>query len=70
MNSYIKQLNNGGLQLCCGGNNCPVVNRIDETKVEIIDDDGNKVTMKLDQAKLIADAVKVFEGKTDELLLG
>jgi hypothetical protein len=70
MNSYIKQLNNGGLQLCCGGNNCPVVNKIDETKVEIIDDDGNKVTMKLDQAKLIADAVKVFEGKSNELLLG
>ena len=70
MNSYLKKTNDGGLQLCCGGNNCPVVNKIDETKVEIIDDDGNKVTMKLDQAKLIADAVKVFEGKSNELLLG
>jgi hypothetical protein len=70
MNSYLKQLDNGGLQLCCGGNNCPVVNKVDDAKVEIIDDDGNKVTMKLDQAKLIADAVKVFEGKKDELLLG
>lgn len=70
MNSYLKKTNDGGLQLCCGGNNCPVVNKIDQTKVEIVDDDGNKVVMKLEQAKLIADAVKVLEGTNNELLLG
>lgn len=70
MSDFLKKLDNGGIQLCCGGNNCPIVTKVDETTVEIQDDDGNKVRMKPGQAKLIADAVKNLEGSQDGLLLG
>jgi hypothetical protein len=70
MEYYIKQSGADSFKLCCGGNNCPEVTRIDNETVEIKDDDGNKVTIKNGQAKLIADAVKSLEGNKNELLLG
>lgn len=68
--NFIKQLNNNSLQLCCGGNNCPIVNKLDDNTIEIQDDDGNKVKMKTGQALLIADAVKKLEAPENDLLLG
>lgn len=63
-------MNSNTIKLCCGGNGCPTITRIDDEKVEITDDSGNKVVMKSGEAKLIADAVKKLDGKSDELLLG
>ena len=69
-NYYLKPQGADSFKVCCGGNNCPEVTRVDKDTVEIKDDDGNKVVIKNGQAKLIADAVKSFEGNKDELLLG
>lgn len=63
-------MNPNTIKLCCGGNGCPTITRIDEDRVEIVDDSGNKVIMKKGEANLIADAVKKLDGKSDELLLG
>lgn len=68
--NYLKKLNDGSIQLCCGGNNCPIVTKIDDATVEIKDDDGNAIRVKPGQAKLISDAVKEMEGAKDDLLLG
>jgi hypothetical protein len=67
---YLKPQGKDSYKLCCGGNNCPQVTRLDSETVEIQDDDGNKVTIKNGQAKLIADAVKSLEDNKNELLLG
>lgn len=67
---YIKPDDTDSFKLCCGGNNCPLITRLDNETVEIKDDNGNRVTIKNGQAKLIADAVKSLEGNKDELLLG
>lgn len=70
MSDYLKKMDNGSIQLCCGGNNCPTVMKIDETTVEITDDFGNKIQVKPGQAKLISDAVKALNNEQSELLLG
>lgn len=49
---------NGGVVLCCGKAKCPVVNLIDDKQLSITDDDGNKVKMDIDQAKLLTQAIE------------
>jgi len=52
---------NGGVVLCCGKAKCPVVNLEDEKQLSITDDDGNKVKMDIDQAKLLTQAIEQLE---------
>ena len=47
--------------LCCGKAKCPVVNLENEKQLSITDDDGNKVKMDIDQAKLLTQAIEQLE---------
>ena len=48
----IKILSSNKAQLCCGGKRCPVV-ELNNNRVQITDDDGNKVTLNIEQARAI-----------------
>jgi len=67
--NILKRLDNNTIQLCCGGNQCPTVESINDEDVVITDDNGNKIVVKKGQAKMITDAVAELD-KKDELLLG
>jgi hypothetical protein len=46
------------IKLCpCNSSGCPSI-KLEEGKVIIIDDYGNSVTMEINEAELIADALK------------
>ena len=49
------------IKLCpCNSSGCPTIEKIDD-KVKIIDDYGGEVTMEINEAELIAEALKNFE---------
>ena len=52
---------NGGVVLCCGKAKCPVVNLEKNEQLSITDDDGNKVRMDINQAKLLTQAIEQLE---------
>ena len=52
---------NGGVVLCCGKAKCPVVNLEKNEQLSITDDDGNKVKMDINQAKLLTQAIEQLE---------
>jgi hypothetical protein len=57
---------NGNAVVLCGGKACcPELLITEVGKVEITDDDGNKVLMDKDQAKLITEAIKQIEEKEE-----
>ena len=56
---------NNTIILCGGKKCCPELSINDEGKVEIKDDYGNTVKMEKTQAKLITDAVKELEKKSN-----
>ncbi len=56
------------VRLCCSGQACPIVKDLGNGTVEIIDDDGNRVVMKKEEAKLISDGVRTLD--KESLLLG
>ncbi len=64
----IKILNDNSVQLCCGKQNCPIVTELANGMVEIIDDDGNRIVVKKEEALLISDGVKTINEK--KLILG
>lgn len=64
----IKILNDKSVQLCCGKQNCPIVTELANGMVEIVDDDGNKIVVKKEEALLISDGVKTIDEK--KLILG
>jgi hypothetical protein len=64
----IKILNNNSVKLCCNNTGCPVVTELANGMVEIIDDDGNKIVVKKEEALLISDGVKTIDSK--KLILG
>jgi len=64
----IKILNNNSVKLCCNGQGCPIVTELANGMVEIIDDDGNKIVVKKEEALLISDGVKTIDEK--KLILG
>jgi hypothetical protein len=43
--------------LCCGGKKCPIVRKISENEISIVDDYNGEVRMTIEQAKLIAPAL-------------
>jgi hypothetical protein len=64
----IKKISDNSVKLCCNGNGCPVVTDIGEGLVEITDDNGNKIVVKKEEARLISDGVKTLDG--ENLILG
>ena len=50
--------NNKVIKLCCGGKGCPTIQKKNKDLIVITDDDGNQITLKLDEAKLINKALK------------
>jgi hypothetical protein len=65
----IKRLNANEVKLCCSGNGCPVVRKIDEDNYEVTDDNGNKIVVKKGELALMADAVTTLDSK-DQLICG
>lgn len=64
----IKRLTDNSVKMCCGKNGCPVMTDLGNGNVEITDDDGNKIIIKKDEAKLISDGVRTLNNES--LLLG
>lgn len=64
----IVRLDSNRVKLCCNKRNCPVMEDLGNGMVKIVDDDGNFITVKKEQAVLLGDGVKALnEG---QLLLG
>tara|TARA_B110000858_G_C17383159_1_gene284709 strand:- start:190 stop:411 length:222 start_codon:yes stop_codon:yes gene_type:complete len=51
------KLKGNGILLCCGKDKCPMVTLKDDNKVSITDDDGNTITVDIDQASLLPQAI-------------
>jgi hypothetical protein len=66
----INRLTDNSVKLCCNknGKGCPVMTDLGNGNVEITDDDGNKIIIKKDEAKLISDGVRTLNNES--LLLG
>jgi hypothetical protein len=64
----IKRINDNTVKLCCNGKGCPTVTDLGNGLVEIVDDDGNKITVKKEEAALISDGVKTLN--EEKLILG
>lgn len=64
----IKRINDNTVKLCCNGKECPTVTDLGNGLVEIVDDDGNKITVKKEEAALISDGVKTLN--EEKLILG
>lgn len=64
----IKRLTENSVKMCCGKKGCPVMTDLGNGNVEITDDDGNKIIIKKDEAKLISDGVRTLNNES--LLLG
>ena len=66
--AMIKRINDNTVKLCCNGKGCPTVTDLGNGLVEIVDDDGNKITVKKEEAALISDGVKTLN--EEKLILG
>lgn len=69
----LKKLSDNAVSICCTGQGCPVVTKINDKQYEVTDDDGNKVILSKAELLLIKDAVNmVTENAEDnrELLFG
>lgn len=64
----IKILKDNSVQLCCKGKKCPVVTELADGMVEILDDYGNRVVVRKEEALLISDGVKTIDEQ--KLILG
>lgn len=64
----IVRVSEHSVRLCCNKKNCPVVTDLGNGTVEILDDDGNKIIIKKEEALLLSDGVKTLNG--EKLLLG
>tara|TARA_R110001592_G_scaffold167586_3_gene403111 strand:- start:1449 stop:1649 length:201 start_codon:yes stop_codon:yes gene_type:complete len=65
----IKKLAANKVRVCCGKRNCPEVEKLQDGRYQITDDDGNVVIVKKEELQLMGDAVTTID-KDEELLLG
>jgi len=54
-------MKNNEIRLCCGGKGCPIVKKVNAQTVEIKDDAGNRVTLSINEAKLLPKALKELD---------
>lgn len=53
-------LSKNAIQLCCKAGSCPIIT-LNDSKIKIFDDFGREVEIKLEEAEMIADALKVLK---------
>ncbi len=56
----MQQLSKNSIKLCKPGSCCPIITLTD-SKIKIFDDFGREVEIKLEEAEMIADALKVLK---------
>lgn len=61
MTELLKRTITGGIVLCGRKTCCPVLERVDSDHVSITDDEGGKVTLQIEQAKLLSRALDELE---------
>jgi hypothetical protein len=64
----IIKLTDNSVKLCCNGKGCPVVTELADGMIEIVDDNGNKIVVRKEEAALISDGVKSINEQ--KLILG
>lgn len=64
----IIKLTDNSVKLCCNGKGCPVVTELADGMIEIVDDNGNRIVVRKEEAALISDGVKTIDEK--KLILG
>lgn len=64
----IVRVSERSVRLCCNKKACPTVTDLGDGRVEILDDYGNKIVVKKEEALLLSDGVKTLNG--EKLLLG
>lgn len=65
----INRINDNTVRVCCGGRGCPTVEKLDDGRYKVTDDDGNTVIIKQEELVLMGDAVKTINND-DELICG
>lgn len=66
--AMIKIESDNTVRLCCNKKGCPTITDLGDGSVQITDDNGNKIIVTKDEAKLITDGVKTLEGQ--QIILG
>ena len=64
----IIKLKDNSVKLCCNGKGCPVVTELADGMIEIVDDNGNRIVVRKEEAALISDGVKTIDEQ--KLILG
>lgn len=65
----IRRLSDNVVKVCCGKNGCPEVEKMEDGRYKVTDDDGNVIIIKKDELKLMGDAVNTLDGD-DQLICG
>ena len=64
----IIKLKDNSVKLCCNGKGCPVVTELADGMIEIVDDNGNRIVGRKEEAAIISDGVKTIDEQ--KLILG
>ncbi len=56
----IKQETENKVRVCCGRKGCPTVEKLEDGRFEVTDDDGNKIIVKQEELSLMGDAVNTI----------
>ena len=65
----IQKLSSDSVRLCCNGQGCPVVKKINEDQYEVTDDFGNKILVRKAELALMTDAITAIDTK-QQLICG
>jgi hypothetical protein len=67
----IKKHNNNPnkVTVCCGRKGCPTVEKLDDGRYKVTDDDGNEIIVKQEELSLMGDAVQTIN-EDQQLLNG
>lgn len=59
-NIMIKKETENKVRVCCGRKGCPTVEKLEDGRFEVTDDDGNKIIVKQEELSLMGDAVNTI----------
>jgi len=65
----IQKLTNDSVRLCCNGQGCPTVKKLNGDQYEVTDDFGNKIIVKKAELALMTDAIAAIDS-TQQLICG